>query len=722
MLVLAEKNLPLSGLPKHPRRITRTASPISRGDVSNSVLKSVLKVILVVWLFAQLGLATAAVAADKKAPQASTKAAAGDFEPAANQRSIQQLERRLSAIDKQLAQLCTISLRGGIGSVGAGTAGRKHQTLEWFEIDLKQRFPIDHIVLTPMIWRDPVSQPQAEGFPIDFRVIAGVEGDSKGTVVASYSADDGLLPRIAPLVIPCHSRVASWVRIESSRLPPRHWDSRFSLQLSEVFVFSGGENVALHQNVKLSSDTKSPVESRQKRFLVDGGVPYLMNPRKGEKSIAFLKHFGVDARPVFSIDLGTPKPLDRVHFYTVEVNDTIPQTRMGGFGMPRRMLVEGANRADFSDSVQLFEFSADSIFDFGPIIMRRFPETTCRFVRFTVLEADVDVYDRNGGAVLGFAEIEIYSKNENVALEKPVNADFPDTSPNRSQRTLASITDGRNLYGDIPPMFSWLEELALRHDLENERPIVVAKLNDSYGRQSSRLTWVTRLSVLLAVGIGAAILIGTIVRKRQLASLKERFAADIHDELGANLHVIGMLADLAQAAASSPEKLQGLHREIRVMTERSGLALHHCTNLLDANELYQDLLEDMHRTTKRIMADMEGELSFDGDQEVLRCLKPRTRADLFLFYKECLVNISRHSEATQFSAKLIATPKSVRLIVNDNGQKQSSFSRNSIPPSLFRRAQLLDARVTAHRNEQGGTGITLNMKNGKWLRRKSANS
>lgn len=164
---------------------------------------------------------------------------------------------------------------------------------------------------------------------------------------------------------------------------------------------------------------------------------------------------------------------------------------------------------------------------------------------------------------IGFAEIEVFSNQDNVALGKPA---YTDSELGSQFRSLIALTDGNNLYGRILPIRKWVRELALRHDLETERPLLAAELNRRYARQKIHLTWMTWLAVLLAAGIGCTVLIDRIVRARQIAEIRKRLAADLHDELGADLHVIGLLGDLAQAAVNSPDRLRGLHQRIRLMS------------------------------------------------------------------------------------------------------------------------------------------------------------
>ena len=211
------------------------------------------------------------------------------------------------------------------------------------------------------------------------------------------------------------------------------------------------------------------------------------------------------------------------------------------------------------------------------------------------------------------------------------------------------------------------------------------------------------------------ILVDRILRMRQIARIKERLAADLHDELGANLHTIGMLSDLADDSKEDPGELSMLHQRIRSMTERSGTAVRHFADLLNANGLYTDLASDIRRASERIMAKFEQDVTIEGEAHIRR-LKPITSFDLFLFYKECLVNISRHSGATRFSSRLTATDKELQLIVTDNGRGVTENDGQRIPDSLKRRAKLMGAKLSVESPAEGGTRITLTLRTRRWGR------
>lgn len=633
-----------------------------------------------------------------------TTAAAPSF-AAPSEPGIAELEQRLSNIDAELQQLAGISMRSGAGTVGWRSS--THETpdhAEWIKIDLEQETLIDQIILTPVIWRSTQNSFQADGFPREFTLKAGTRSDTNGITVASFREEDQFLPRIAPLVINFPETRASWVRLEASRLSPRAWDGKYLLQLSEFMVFSAQGNIALQQPVTTSHSKELNSLARNEKTLADGFVPYLMNAAAGDQSIAFISQPDIEDQSWISIDLGTNRPLDRIHLHGLDLSDTVPQATPVVLGIPGRLLIEGATRSDFSDKVLLVDYQRKTLFDVGPIIMRRFPNTECRYVRITSAAPYINEELSLNRSQMGFAEIELFAGGENVAAGCTAK-----TSLNiHQQRRLSALTDGRNLYGDILSVRTWMEQLARRHNLETERPLVAAALHHRYERQQTMLIRFKGLAVLLVSVIIFTILIDRLLRMRQVSRIKERLAADLHDELGANIHSIGLLSDIARQSINTPNHWETSHRRIRELTERTGKAIQHCTNMLEADNLYADLAGDMQNSSDRITTNLEHDLQIEGEL-YLAALSPRSRMDLFLFYKECLVNVCRHASASRITTRLIADARQINLTIRDNGTGVTEP-----PKSLRRRARLLGAKLTVQSLESDGTVIHLKLKLKRW--------
>ena len=625
---------------------------------------------------------------------------------------LSQLEQRLSEIDDTLRTLARYSLRSGVGPIGYRSQAHPDAAhMEWVEVALGKEETFDEIVLVPAICHDAARGFRADGFPVEFKIRAGKTHETNGTVLASFRSETQFLPRIAPVLIPCPGTTASWVRLEATLLSPRAFDGQYNLELAELMIFAGEENLALLKPVRTSSSGKGPYsKARHPSYLTDGFLPYLMQASQGKPSIAYISPPISEKNPWLLMDLEATHPVNRIHLHAVDVDDVFPQSVPYDFCLPRHLVVEGANRADFSDGVRLAVLQSHSSYDRGPLMILPFSETSCRFIRLTALTSEEQPEDNVTNSPIGFAEIEIFSKGLNIALNKPFTTSFE--QPNLS-RTLSALTDGANYYGKILSIKVWIEELSLRHDLQQERAAVENEMKLRYARQKILLQRVSWLAALLIAGLIFTILIDRMLRLREVARIKERLAADLHDEIGANLHTIGMLSDLAEDAKEAPDELSMLHGRIRSMTERSGTAVRHFADLLNANGLYTDLISDIRRTSERIMAKFDKDIVIEGEEHI-KTFSSRTCFDLLLFYKECLVNISRHSGATRFSMRLVVTKKELCLTVSDNGKGVS----DRIPDSLKRRARLMGATLVSETPSAGGTSIRLTLRTRRWGWRK----
>jgi signal transduction histidine kinase len=619
--------------------------------------------------------------------------------------SLPELKARQDYIDGKLEQLPRLSMRSGSGVIGFRTKGiQRDDSKEWIEIHLDQPADIDCIVLVPAIWRSMADGFLADGFPLRFRIQAGMEGDRVGRTVFSATGNEAFLPRAAPVFVPTKGIRASWVRLEAQMLSRRFIDNRAVLQMAEILLFSGQTNVALGQRVSVSSSQDAFASAWHKDYLVDGFMPYLINSAKGGQSVAYISSI-VD-RPSLVVDLGREYPVSELHLHPVEQGDTVPQAYSGTFGLPQRLRVSGSLRKDFKDPVQLHEMLSDGRTEYGPFIARRFGEISLRYLKF---EGSNDI---NPAAVLpeqdrlGFAEIEIFSGGRNVALGRTVYANH---EPNSGGRTLEALTDGKNLYGEIRSVREWLEGLAYRHELETELPLVTAELGLRYDRQKFRLSLMTWVAAVCVACVGFVILMERNLRLKQADRIRRRIAANLHDELGADLHAIGLLGDHASNVVDSREELIDTVNRIRLLTVETGSAARHCTNMLESSNDLNNFITEMKRVASRLMADTDYAFSIEGEEHMTR-LKPRRKIDLMLFHKECLMNVIRHSDATSVRSSLSATPGMVHLEVTDNGIGQTPAGR--VPPSLLRRAKLMRAEVTCGESSIGGVKIHLSLRMG----------
>lgn len=618
-----------------------------------------------------------------------------------DQSSIGALHDSITSIEQELETLPAMSFRSGQGAIGYRSAPHPHgENIEWIEIDWGEERPIDQIILVPGLWRSAREGVTSEGFPLQFRILSG------DTEIASFRATEIDLPRVAPLILPLKGVTASSIRLDATQLSSRGWDGVYSLELAEILVLDGQENVALHAEVRIPPQSQ-PYQggARRKEFLVDGFLPYLMDAAEGQSSQAFLHWLREEETGPYqlTVDLEKPLPLNRIHLHSMEVNDNIPASDPSSYGLPRNLLIEGSHEPEFTNAFELVNARFSSSYDTGPIIFQPFAPTECRYVRLSVLEPYVIPEGHPSRAItLGLAEIELFAEGQNVALEKP----FQSNRDNDNDRPLSALTDGQNLYGDILPIRDWLNQLARRHELERKLPELENALELAYAKQERDLLRARTLTAVFAGAVLIAALIAIIFRQRAVMQTRQRIAADLHDELGGNLHAINLLSDLTIEASDDPNTLTDLLHHLRRSVRRTIESARYCTNLIEAKTLDASLAEDFTRASQRILKGFQHELTVNGEESLGR-LNPQRRLDFLLFYKECLVNVLRHANATQVDTKLEASDKEIRVTVTDNGKGLPESLRHRTPPSLVRRARLLGGRATADSRLEKGTTIAL---------------
>lgn len=627
---------------------------------------------------------------------------------------LEQLEQRRDVTKAELDHLANFNLSGGVGTICFRSMPQAAEDVpQWVQINLDREYSIDKIALIPAIWRDNENGYRDDGFPRKFRILGGVSDDHNGQLIAAVVADESILPRVAPLVIPGGGIRASWIRIEVDLLSTRFHDGEHILQFAEAMIFSDSDNVALHQEVTASSSQRAGIGAYKPEYLVDGFLPYIMDAAEGQKSNPYLSGIDIGDHASLTVDLNAPTEITQIRIHTIEQGDTVPHALQPNFAVPPHFVFEGSNAADFSDAEILWNFQHRNLFEIAPIASKRITPKSYRYVRLRSIEpyryeGFTDSGQLHKGSLIGFAEIEIFSGARNIARGKNFTASY-DTADHDPNRPLTRLTDGHNIFGEILDLQEWISQLARRHELEFQLPFIEQTIQDRYEGQKAKL----RLWVVIAATLGTVAIIifltDRILRQKAIFQTRERIAADLHDEIGANLHAIALLGDLALAAKDSPEKSEQNIERIRALVGRTSQAVKHSTNMLETPGLYQNLPVEMEQISRRLMSDLDHSFDFQG-QENFHKIRPRKRVDLFLFYKEALINILRHSKATIVHSKLTLSESQLELVVTDNGQGISQETTSSEPQSLKRRARLVGGKLKVTQAPNGGTSVILNMR------------
>jgi signal transduction histidine kinase len=144
----------------------------------------------------------------------------------------------------------------------------KYDTSRWVMVDLGRDVPVHEIRLLPANTPEFPAR-RGFGFPLRFRIdMAPAVDEIMATPIlaADVTRRDIQSPRENPVSIPVAGTPVRFIRITATRLAPRADD--FAFALSEIQIFSGGENVALGASVSAQNSLENTEWGRA--FLTDG--------------------------------------------------------------------------------------------------------------------------------------------------------------------------------------------------------------------------------------------------------------------------------------------------------------------------------------------------------------------------------------------------------------------------------------------------------------------
>jgi signal transduction histidine kinase/ligand-binding sensor domain-containing protein len=184
--------------------------------------------------------------------------------------------------------------------------------------------------------------------------------------------------------------------------------------------------------------------------------------------------------------------------------------------------------------------------------------------------------------------------------------------------------------------------------------------------------WWFLLLAALTVALAVYADFRNLVRRRlALESVRARIAADLHDDIGANLTKITILSEVVhQQLGQGKQPTQSALSSIANISRESVASMR---DIVWAINPKRDRLLDLTRRMRTFASDIftsrHIEFRFrapDRDRELK--LNPEVRRDVFLIFKEAVNNIVRHAECAQATIELRIEGRWLVLRVSDNGK------------------------------------------------------
>ena len=314
--------------------------------------------------------------------------------------------------------------------------------------------------------------------------------------------------------------------------------------------------------------------------------------------------------------------------------------------------------------------------------------------------------------VHALSEIEVWSQGKNLATRRPVLR----TSNGGMQATVTKLTDGFATDKQIIPVSVWLDQLAERSRIEKELDTLKPIHRQQASESELNATWGS------AVILGLTFLVPVFIVERrrlmsrdQLDQLRKRIASDLHDDIGSNLGSISLIARTARkdlVRLHGPEEVAEDLGEVESIARESSLAMRDIVWLLERRQdSIGDLVQRMRETAGRLLREIHYTVDCDSNKTAAK-LSLDAKRHLFLFYKEAIHNVLKHSHANQVTIRLWDEDDKLALEILDNGVGLP-LNEDLNPASVRKledRARVLEGLLQIVSSKENGTQIRLFVK------------
>jgi two-component system, sensor histidine kinase ChiS len=191
--------------------------------------------------------------------------------------------------------------------------------------------------------------------------------------------------------------------------------------------------------------------------------------------------------------------------------------------------------------------------------------------------------------------------------------------------------------------------------------------------------------------------------------MRNRIAADLHDEIGSNLSSIILLSSLLSDSTDHTDESTKHLNDINQAAKTSANSIRDIVWFVNpSSDNLNKLISRMHETANTMLKGIQvnfsvGKISFEDK------INPEIKRNLFLIYKEILNNILKHSKATETLISIKETDGKLKVMINDNGIgfDENAYQLGNGLRNLKNRASDIDATLNINSTVNKGTYICL---------------
>lgn len=266
-----------------------------------------------------------------------------------------------------------------------------------------------------------------------------------------------------------------------------------------------------------------------------------------------------------------------------------------------------------------------------------------------------------------------------------------------------------------------MDELNARFDSEKKEQQIkllqqAAIINEQKLTQNKFMLAGGVLVLLLAGAVTAWLLNrARLQRLREALELRNKIAADLHDEIGSTLSSISLLSGLTekQMIANQPQKAEQL---IHKISQDSRQMLESMDDIVwtinPRNDSMSTLLTRLREYAKPLADSKEIALTFVVNPEAENStLTLNVRQNVYLIVKEAINNLFKYAQATEAEVQFGKKGKTLEVTVKDNGvgfDSTKMSNRNGLK-NMHERAAAIGAQLFIDSGPENGTTLSLSI-------------
>lgn len=267
-------------------------------------------------------------------------------------------------------------------------------------------------------------------------------------------------------------------------------------------------------------------------------------------------------------------------------------------------------------------------------------------------------------------------------------------------------------YGNLRPGKFRFEVAAFGWNGERSAPVSYAfEILNPFWKQ----TWFILLSILVAVFSIITLYRFRISQLHHVQVVRDRIAADLHDEIGSSLTHINILSEIGRQNRIESNGASNLFERIGAEVQVSSEAL---DDIIWSVKTKRDAIGDIIARMRQYATELfdPAGITFQLNEHVegIQSFEMEFKRDFYLVYKEILRNILRHAEATSVDINIIVERSRVSMQITDNGKGfdvNAPTDRSGLS-NIQARVKKWNGRVNWNTDKEKGTHVSVEMQPG----------